>query len=111
MFPRPLLWVGSAREDLRAFPAIARSAAGRALGLLQDGRPPSDYRSMPSIGAGVWEIRVNTGGAFRVFYVAKFAEGIYVLHAFEKKSRKTSRNDLAIGKSRYREVLRSRGEW
>ena len=66
---------------------------------------------MPSIGAGVWKIRVSAGGAFRVLYVTKFAEGVYVLHAFEKKSRKTSRNDLAIGKSRYREVLRSRGEW
>ena len=111
MFPRPLLWVGSAREDLRAFPVLARSLVGRALALLQDGRMPSDCRSMPSVGAGVWEIRVRAGGgAFRVFYVTKFAEVVYVLHAFEKKSRKTSRNDLAIGESRYREVVRSRRE-
>ena len=64
---------------------------------------------MPSIGAGVWELRVRAGGAFRVLYVAKFEESIYVLHAFQKKSRKTSRNDLAIGENRYREVVRQRG--
>jgi phage-related protein len=63
---------------------------------------------MASIGPGVWEIRVRAEGAFRIFYVTRFEEGIYVLHAFQKKSRKTSRIELAIGKDRYRAVVNPR---
>jgi len=110
MVSKPLVWVGSTRDDVRAFPPAVRRLVGRELDLLQNGRTPMDSRSMPSIGAGVWELRVRAGGAFRVLYVGKFEESIYVLHAFQKKSRKTSRNDLSIGESRYREVVRQRGE-
>ena len=63
---------------------------------------------MASIGSGVWEIRVRAEGAFRVLYVSKFEEGIYVLHAFQKKSRKTSPIDLTIGENRYRAVVNQR---
>ena len=63
---------------------------------------------MPGIGAGVYELRVRAGGAFRVFFVTKFDEAIYVLHAFQKRSRKTSRRDLDIGAARYREIISTR---
>jgi phage-related protein len=63
---------------------------------------------MSRVGAGVYELRIRTGGAFRVFYVAKFSEGLYVLHAFQKKTRKTGRLDLEIGAKRYRDILRQR---
>jgi phage-related protein len=105
---KPLLWTGSAREDLRAFPLSARRRAGHELDLLQQGIEPSDFKPMPTVGAGVYELRVRAEGAFRVFYVAKFAEGLYVLHAFQKKARETARLDLEVGAKRYREVLRQR---
>jgi len=102
--------VGSARNDLRAFPAAARRQAGHEIDLLQQGLEPNDFRPMPSIGAGVYELRIRAAGAFRVFYVAKFAEGLYVLHAFQKKTQQTGRLDVEIGAKRYREVLRQRSD-
>ena len=63
---------------------------------------------MPSIGLGVMEIRINAGNAYRIFYIAKFAEGIYVLHAFQKKTQRTSKQDMQLGQQRYRMLLRHR---
>lgn len=63
---------------------------------------------MPSIGAGVYEVRIRVQGAFRVFYVAKFAEAVYVLHAFQKKSQQTAPLDLEVGVTRYRALLAER---
>jgi phage-related protein len=63
---------------------------------------------MPSIGAGVYEIRIHVQDAYRVFYVAKFEEAIYVLHAFQKKTQKTAKHDIEIGRERYRAVQRRR---
>jgi len=60
---------------------------------------------MPTVGSGVYELRVRSEGAFRVFYVAKFADALYVLHAFEKKTRKTAGLDIEIGIKRYRQLL------
>jgi phage-related protein len=59
---------------------------------------------MLDVGAGVVELRVHAGTEHRVFYVAKFEEAIYVLHAFEKRSRKTSPQDITIGRERYRQL-------
>ena len=67
---------------------------------------PPDWKPMSEVGSGVNEIRVQAGGQFRVLYVAKFAEAVYVLHAFEKKSRKTSQRDLEIGRRRYQLIRR-----
>ena len=66
---------------------------------------------MPTVGPGVQEIRVrDESGTYRVFYVAKFEEAVYVLHVFEKRSQKTARADLELGKSRYADLLRWRRE-
>ena len=108
MTHRPILWVGSAREDLRTFPDSARRRAGQELDLLQQGLEPHDFKPMPSIGAGVYALRIRSAGAFRVFYVAKFAEGLYDLHAFQKKTQQTGRLDVELGAKRYREILRQR---
>lgn len=71
--------------------------------MVQVGREPSDFKPLPDVGAGVQEIRVrNRSGAFRVIYVAKFDEAIYVLHAFQKKTPKTSRVDIEVARRRYR---------
>jgi phage-related protein len=105
---RPLLWLGSARKDLRAFPAKARRRAGHELDLVQQGLDPTDWKPMVTIGEGVCEIRVRAEGAFRVFFVAKLAEGIYVLHAFPKKTQRTAQLDIEIGAKRYRQLLGQR---
>jgi phage-related protein len=63
---------------------------------------------MPSIGAGVMEIRVHAAGEYRVIYVAKYVEAIYVLHAFEKRSQRTRQGDIELARSRFRLVERSR---
>jgi phage-related protein len=96
-------FVGSAREDLAAFPEPARRIAGYELYMLQVGREPSDFKPMPDVGAGVQEFRVrDRAGAFRVIYVARFDDAVYVLHAFQKKTQKTPRLDLEVARRRYR---------
>jgi phage-related protein len=61
-----------------------------------------------SVGAGVREIRIQVGTAHRVFYVARFAEGVYVLHAFEKRTRKTAKGDIELARERYKDLLQRR---
>jgi phage-related protein len=92
------------------FPALARRLAGFQLRRVQRGLDPADWKPMQTVGSGVREIRIHIAGAHRVFYVATTAEAIYVLHAFEKKTRKTSSQDLEIGRDRFRalEKLRQR---
>jgi len=60
---------------------------------------------MPSIGPGVSELRIHSGLEHRVFYIAKFREGIYVLHAFQKKTHKTPRGEIELARRRLRELL------
>jgi phage-related protein len=108
---KPLLWVGSSLADIRAFPASARREAGYRLYLVQQGLGPPGWKPMPQIGPGVAAIRIRTNGQHRVFYLARLAEGVYVLHAFEKKTGKTARRDIALACARYREVLRQRGDF
>ena len=73
--------------------------------MLQTGREPSDWKPMSEVGAGAREIRVrDEAGAFRVIYVAKFADAIYVLHAFQKKVQKTAQTDIDLAGRRYREA-------
>lgn len=100
--------MGTAREAVRAFPASARRRAGHELDLLQQGLEATDVKPMPTVGAGVYELRIRAGGAFRVFYVARLAEAIYVLHAFQKKSQQTARLDVELGAKRYRELIKQR---
>jgi len=63
---------------------------------------------MSIVGRGVAEIRIRVGREFRVLYIAKFAEAIYVLHAFEKKSQKTAQRELAVAAQRLAELIQSR---
>ena len=105
---KPLAWSGSVLDDLKAFPDDARQRAGFELYRLQQGLEPTDWKPMNTVGAGVREIRIQTARAFRVLYVAKFAEAIYVLHAFEKKSQRTAKRDLELAEQRLAELLRRR---
>ena len=103
-----LVWLGSSRTDLRAFPGPARRIAGFQLRRVQQGLEPNDWKPMPAVGPGAREIRIWTGLAHRVFYIATFADGVYVLHAFEKRSHKTPRRDLDLARGRYRALMAGR---
>ncbi|MEZ5565220.1 MAG: type II toxin-antitoxin system RelE/ParE family toxin [Gammaproteobacteria bacterium] len=99
---KPVRFVGSTRDDLAAFSKSARTRAGYELYAVQVGRNPDNWKPMASVGPGTREIRVrDTAGAYRVIYVARFADAVYVLHAFLKKTQKTSRADLQLAKERY----------
>lgn len=111
MDTKPIAWRGSSLTDLRAFQASARREAGYQLSKVQRGVDPDDFKPIRAVGPGVFEIRIREEGrAHRVFYVAKFEEAIYVLHAFEKKSRKTPQRDVDVGRQRYRDLVRERQE-
>ena len=108
MADKPLLWLGSSRSDVRAFPETVRSTAGFQLRRIQQGLDPNDWKPMPTVGPGVREVRIHVEGEYRVFYVASFAEAVYVLHAFEKKTRRTPASDLELGRKRYRDLVNMR---
>lgn len=102
---KAVIWMGSSKEDLIAFPADARREAGYQLETVQRGDDPADWKPMSSIGAGVREIRIReSSGAFRVVYLASRPDGVYVLHCFQKKTQQTSRHDLAVAKARFKAV-------
>lgn len=104
---KPVEFIGSALDDLRDFPLSARREAGYQIDKVQHGEEPDDSKPMKSIGPGVKEIRVqDEAGAFRVIYIAKLKDAVYVLHCFQKKSQKTSAQDLALASKRYNELMR-----
>ena len=105
--PKPIAFWGSSLEDLRAFPLSARREAGHQLDKVQKGREPDDWKPMHSVGQGVQEIRIrDTTGIYRVMFVARFAEAVYVLHCFQKKTQKTRKADLDLAGHRYRDLLK-----
>jgi phage-related protein len=107
---KPVIWMGSSREDLRFFPDDARRDAGYVLRQIQRGENPPDWKPMPLVGGGVREIRLHEdSGEFRVIYLATQPEGVYVLHCFQKKTQKTSRHDVDLASRRYRAIPRSGG--
>ncbi len=95
-------FVGTAHRDLAGFPEPARRRAGYELLMVQVGREPADFKPIPSVGPGAYEIRArDEAGAFHVIYVAKFEHAVYVLHAFQKKTRKTAKADIEPAARRY----------
>ena len=108
--PKSLHWVGSSRADIRSLPAEAQRQLGYDLRRVQLGLAPRNWKPMATIGPGVAEIRVRADGAFRLMYIAKFAEAVFVLHVFQKKSEKTSPLDLELTRSRLSALQRARKE-
>ena len=108
MAEKTILWLGSSRSDVQAFPQDARRLTGFQLRLIQQGVEPSDWKPMASIGPGVREIRIHTAVEHRVCYVAKFEGAIYVLHAFEKRTRKTLQHDVELARQRYQALIAQR---
>ncbi|MCI0654418.1 MAG: type II toxin-antitoxin system RelE/ParE family toxin [Methylococcaceae bacterium] len=105
--PKPIEFRGGSLNDLRDFPISARRDAGSQLDQVQHGREPDDWKPMPAIGQGVREIRIrDAGGAFRVIYVANFADAVYVLHCFQKKTQKTRKMDLDLAAKRFKDLVK-----
>lgn len=105
---KPLDLLGDSLDVLRAFPDGARRAAGFQLDRLQRGLEPLDWKPMSSIGPGVQEIRVREkGGAFRVIYLARLPEAVYVIHCFQKKTQRTPQRELDLARRRLSELMRT----
>lgn len=106
---KEIRWVGSSHTDLLAFPKQPRREAGFQLSRVQAGLDPTDWKPFEEVGAGTREVRISDAqGIFRVMYVAKFEEAVYVLHCFQKKTQATSKQDKDIAAARYRAVVNAR---
>ena len=100
-----LEFLGDSLEQLREFPFEARKEAGVQLHKVQLGLDPSDWRPMSTIGPSVREIRLrDKAGAFRVVYVMKSVDAVYVLHAFHKTTQRTEKRHLDLAAARLRQV-------
>lgn len=108
---KPAKWVNdSIKEDVRSWPRIAKRKIGQQLRNVQDGEEPEHYREMPSVGLGVREIKViDDGDQYRLIYVAKFVEAVYVLHAItRKKTQKTRKKDIELARRRFKALIEQR---
>jgi len=106
---KPVIFRGNSLERLRRFPVSARQDAGYQLEQVQRGNSPDDFKPMPTIRPGVQEIRVrDASGAFRMIFVARFQEAVYVPHAFQKKTQKTAPLDIELARERYRRLVEDR---
>ena len=104
---KPIEFRASALDDLRAFPVIAMREAGHQLDKVQRGMSPDDAKPMATIGPGAWELRIwDEAGAFRVVYVAKLADAVYVLHCFQKKTQQTAKRDIDLARTRYKALMK-----
>lgn len=106
---KSIRFLGDSLECLREFPDDARQDAGYQLDQIQRGMQPTDFKPMPSVGKGVEELRVrDESGAFRVLYIARLPQAVFVLHAFQKKTRTTARKDIEIARERHAALMRDR---
>jgi phage-related protein len=104
---KPVVWVGSAKVDLKTFPAPVVDDMGHQLFRVQCGLEPDDWKPMSSVGLGVKEIRLrDSTGAFRTIYLATRPEAVYVLHCFRKTSQKTTQRDIELARQRLKGLPR-----
>ena len=101
---KSLRFVGSSLDDLKDFPAEARRHVGYELHAVQAGLMPSDFKPMLNVGSVAYEIRVKVLGEWRVIYVAKFDDAVYVLHAFQKKTQRTRKEHIDLAAKRYKQI-------
>ena len=106
---KEIRWIGTAYLDILEFPSESRKEAGFQLGKVQAGLDPDNWKPFDGIGSGTKEIRIREiSGIYRVIYVAKFEEAVYVLHCFQKKTEATTKHDKAIAETRYRAIIMER---
>jgi phage-related protein len=98
-------WLGDSLDVVRGYSEPVRRAIGSELRLLQSGERPLHARSLKTIGRGVWELKISEAeGQFRVVYVVKRNDRIYVLHVFQKKTQQTPQQDIELARSRFKEI-------
>lgn len=109
---KPLqFWEQSVVNDYRKFPAEIKDDGGYQLDLLQQGIDPDDFKPMAVIGLGAFELRLsNDRNEYRVIYIVKFEDAVWVLHAFQKTTQKTSNKDIQLAKERYGKLLQLKSE-
>jgi phage-related protein len=106
---KQLKFCASSLQDLIAFSPAARKRAGYQLDKVQHGKQPDDFKPMPTIGKGVEELRVkDETGAYRVVYLARLADAVYVLHCFQKKTQQTAKQDIDLATQRLKDLLNER---
>ena len=104
---KPVEFLGDSLDTLRSFPSGARQNAGFQIDKVQRGEEADDWKPMSTVGAGVREIRIaEEAGAFRVIYVAKLANAVYVLHCFQKKTQQTSERDIKLARKRFKDLMK-----
>lgn len=88
LLPKPLVWIGSSKDDISALPNPVKASLGHRLRQLQEGKTPFDTKALPQFGTGVFELRERfERNAYRLMFVVNLKKAIYVLHAFMKKSK------------------------
>ena len=106
---KSIAWVGSAKKDLQQnFSSEARKEAGYQIYRIQMGLDPKNWKPMPGVGLGVREIRIHVENEYRILYVAGFEEALFILHAFVKKTQKTSRRDIELAKERFGLIMKEK---
>lgn len=106
---KPVRFRGNSLDALREFPEDARHDAGYQIHKVQSGVTPDDWKPMTTVGPGVKEIRIwDDARTFRVIYLAKLAEAVYVLHCFQKKTERMSQKDIELARKRYKELMKER---
>jgi phage-related protein len=104
---KPIEFLGDSLERIREFPSGPKREAGHQLDRIQRGLEPDDWKPISTVGSGVKELRIrDDAGTYRVIYLAKLEQAVYVLHGFQKKTRKTSTSDIALATERYRQLMR-----
>lgn len=102
---KPVEWLGTTRSDIRELRTTTQQDLGHELLRVQLGLMPNNFKPMPTVGTGTYEIRVSgEDGIARLMYVAKFRNTVYVLHVFEKKAQRTPKPDVDKAKQRYKEA-------
>ncbi|MCK6454895.1 MAG: type II toxin-antitoxin system RelE/ParE family toxin [Alphaproteobacteria bacterium] len=102
---RRIIFLGDSRLRIRSFPEDARREVGHELQRVQLGLDPNDWKPLAVVGAGIRELRVRSAdGAFRVMYLTRTEDAIYVLHAFQKKTQKTTQKDIALAVERFKQI-------
>jgi phage-related protein len=107
---KPIQWLGDSLANVREFSELGRYHVGRELRRVQKGEMPTDWKPMITVGPGVAEIRIHAANEYRIIYIAKFAEAVYVLHSFIKKTQQTSKRDIGLAAKRYRELQQERAK-
>ena len=98
-------WLGDSLEIVRGYGVAVRRAIGSEFRLLQTGAKPVHARPLKTVGRGVWELKISEEtGQYRVIYVTRRRDRIYVLHAFQKKTRQTPRKDIDLARTRFKEI-------